>query len=63
MDSARVAQSFLRAHGGWLRQRFPDLPLDLQQRYGRKYVLCGAGLGMFTSGSSGGAALTGERRQ
>jgi hypothetical protein len=60
MDAARVTHSFLRAHGGWLRQRFPNLPLDPQRRYGRKYFFCAHGLDVTASGASAGAALTGE---
>jgi hypothetical protein len=61
IDSACVALSFLRAHGGWLHTRFPALRLDPRQRYGRKWVVCGDLMELRTSGTSAGAALTGER--
>jgi hypothetical protein len=60
-DSARVALSFVRAHGGWMRRRY-GLRLDPRRRIGRDYRFCVEPLELRVVGYSAGAAYAGRSR-
>jgi hypothetical protein len=57
-ESARVALSFLRAHGRWLRKRY-GVRADPRRRFGRDYRFSIDPVNVGVSGYSAGVAAAG----
>jgi hypothetical protein len=61
-DAGQVALSFVRAHQGWLRERYERLTINPCHRWGFSYLLGHDKLNAWNDGRSAGAAYAGESR-